>query len=267
MNDGARLYDIGELRRRARARAAQRVGQAFDGQIADDSVAGVRVRRYLPSTIHASATTFFFLHGGYGLFGDVELQDGYCRLLAMRLAHGVIAIDYPLAPENTFAHAIATVQAVMREENTGVSVLAGDSAGGALAVATARAGEEWPECVDGLLLTNPNLDLTLGSLAPNAPAGPDSGLMSHAFAQWLGDEHAGLRLDQDARRLPRTLVAVGTDDSLAPEARTLHAACTRARVPSRLLEFEAVGHGLVSESHLVERIADEARVFFRLPAS
>ncbi|QEH93007.1 alpha/beta hydrolase [Dermacoccus abyssi] len=267
MSDGARLYDIGELRRRARARAAQRVGQAFDGQIYDGTVAGVRVRHYLPRTIRPSATTFFFLHGGYGLFGDVELQDGYCRLLAMRLAHGVTAIDYPLAPEHTFAQAIAAVQAVLREENTGVTVLAGDSAGGALAVATARAGDEWPERVDGLLLTNPNLDLTLSSLDTDAPAGPDSGLMSHAFTQWLGEEHAGLRLDEDARLLPRTLVAVGTDDSLAPEARALHSACERARVPAQLLEFEAVGHGIVKESHLVERIADEARVFFRLPAS
>jgi acetyl esterase len=68
--------DVARLRADARERAADRPPIAFDGDIVGASLAGIGVRRYQPR--EAAAVTLVYLHGGYGVFGDLDLQDNYC---------------------------------------------------------------------------------------------------------------------------------------------------------------------------------------------
>lgn len=260
--------DVAELRRQAHERAIRRASVPFEGWIDDELLASTSVRRYVPTTSLPSATgapTFFFLHGGYGVFGDLELQDAYCRILATAVEHVVISVDYPLAPEHTFAQSVAAIQSVLTAEGPHSSVVCGDSAGGALAVAVARRHQSGRGSeLDGLLLTNPNLALSLASLDPLAPAGPDADLLAEALSLWLADPRLQPRLDRTADGLPPTLVAVGKMDSLRIEARELRDACSRAGVRSQLLELAGVGHGFVNEPDHARRVARRAQAFFGL---
>src|SRR5690606_11416902 len=107
-----RLVELTEkvttLRREARERALARPRHPFDGTVRDETRDGVGLRRYVPDG-HGSrrepASAVVFLHGGYGMFGDLELQDASCRRVATALGTPVVSVDYRLAPEGSLAEA------------------------------------------------------------------------------------------------------------------------------------------------------------------
>ena len=166
----------------------------------------------------------------------------------------MLSVDYRLAPESTLS--------AVADALTGLGFLAGferlflcgDSAGGAVAI-RAAAPTDLP--LAGLLLTNPNVDLTLASYDAGRPGGPDRELSAWSFRTWaqVDDLAAAPRLELVAGRLPRTAVAVGTLDSLLPEARTLADACERAGVACRLVELDGAEHGFAGTARVTEALA------------
>lgn len=259
--DTCRVIDVQQLRLDAAARSAARPVTAFDGHVVDDMVLGVRVRHYRPSEARADAAPLVFLHGGYGLFGDLGLQDGHCRRLASNLARTTIAIDYPLAPEHSFDESVAAVTSVVHEvSGPGSAILCGDSAGGAVAVAAAK---RLGRSATAMVLSNPNLDFTLSCFDLAQPAGPDPGLSRFAFTTWhrvAGLEQAP-RLHVDAQGLPPALIAVGTNDSLAVEARALADSYQREGRRCRLIEFPDVGHGFIGDASVADSFLVHVRDF------
>ncbi|WP_454730210.1 alpha/beta hydrolase [Cellulosimicrobium protaetiae] len=237
------------LRREARERALVRPRQPFAGTIRDETRDGVAMRRYVPEA-HGAGSAVVFLHGGYGLFGDLELQDASCRRIATTLATVVVSVDYRLAPEGTLVEAAddaLVALALLGAEGVERLALFGDSAGGAVAVAAAHRAHGTPLAPAWLALTNPNLDLTLGSFDRDRPGGPDAALSAESFRAWArveGLEDAP-RLDLDASRLPATFLAVGDQDALLPEARTLAASCARDGVRCQLVEVPGASHGFL----------------------
>lgn len=263
--------DVAALRRGAHERAVARPRRPFAGAVTDsvmDSVTGsvhdgVALRRYTPDRRHRGAAAVF-LHGGYGLFGDLELQDGWCRRAAEALGVVVLAVDYRLAPEATLDDAIADALAavdLLAGEGLDRLYLDGDSAGGAVAVlAAARTARP----LAGLLLTNPNLDLSLETYDDALPGGPGRELSAYAMRAWTGVDPADApRLHRSAQGLPSTLVAVGERDSLRPEAQELADACRRDGVPCRLVELPGAEHGFVGTERAGDVLA-EAATFFGL---
>jgi acetyl esterase len=254
---GAESVDVGRLRHDAHERALARPRRPFAGTVVDQTADEVRMRRYVPDA-GADGTAVVFLHGGYGLFGDLEMQDGYCRTLAGALGVVVLSVDYRRAPEATLDDAAAdalTGLARLTADGFTRLFLCGDSAGGTVATLAAARSQ-----VAGLLLTNPNLDLTLTSFDDARPGGPDRDLSAFSFRAWarVTDLADAPRLDRLAGRLPPTVVAVGTLDSLLPEARGLAEACERAGVACRLVELDGAEHGFVGTDRV-----DEALVAFR----
>jgi acetyl esterase len=110
-----------------------------------EAVSGpIRVRLYDPG-VPAPAPTIVFIHGGGWVLCDIDLYDGATRQLAKRSGMRVLSIDYGLAPEHRFPvpleDCIAAVRWVVSEGSslgidTNRVALAGDSAGGNLALAT-----------------------------------------------------------------------------------------------------------------------------------
>lgn len=249
--------DIGALRGDARERALTRPRLPFDGTVRDGVVgaAGVPARWYEPARVAAPGSGVVFLHGGYGLFGDLELQDGYCRRIAGALAVTVLSVAYRLAPEATLADSAvdaATGADALRAAGLDRVVLWGDSAGGAVALVASRAAHP-----DALVLTNPNVDLTLASYDDDAPGGPGRDLSEWSFARWAGGgtlENAP-DLAADARGLPPLYVAVGADDSLLPDARRLTSAAESAGVATRLRVVAGAAHGFMGDPDLA--VADD----------
>ncbi|MEU2198579.1 alpha/beta hydrolase [Isoptericola sp. NPDC019482] len=250
--------DVAALRRGAHERAVARARLPFAGTVTDSVHDGVALRRYTPDRRHPGAAVVF-LHGGYGLFGDLDLQDGWCRRTADTLGVVVLSVDYRLAPEasldDAVADAVAAVDLLAREGFDRL-YLDGDSAGGAVAV---LAAVRTLHPLAGLLLTNPNLDLSLETYDDALPGGPGRELSTYAMRAWTGVDAADApRLHRSARGLPPTLVAVGELDSLRPEARELADVCRRDGVPCRLVELPRAGHGFVGTERAGEVLAEAA---------
>lgn len=77
-----------------------------------------------------------YLHGGGYVFGSHRTHKGLAGRLALRMGLGAVVPHYPLAPEATFPAAPDAALRLYREMAAqGPVVLAGDSAGGGLALA------------------------------------------------------------------------------------------------------------------------------------
>ena len=125
--------------------------------VREASLAGVRVRRFVPPGPAAGAVVYF--HGGGWVVGDLDTHDTVCRALASASSREVISVDYRLAPEHRFPAAIddalAVTRALARERRV---VVAGDSAGGHLAAVVARRCAASGDALAGQLLTYPVTD-------------------------------------------------------------------------------------------------------------
>jgi len=110
----------------------------------------------MPATVYTPAGTgpfpvVLYFHGGGWVFADRKVYDGGARGLAKQANAVVISVDYRLAPENKFPAAHDDALAAYRWLTTHATTvngdpkrlaLAGESAGGNLAVATAVAAHK-----------------------------------------------------------------------------------------------------------------------------
>ena len=101
----------------------------------DDKILNMNVRIFNES----SNKTLIYLHGGGWVSGSLDTHSNICYKLSKELNACVIALDYPLAPENKFPIALNEIDLVCQEimkRNDNVSIM-GDSAGANLAFAVA----------------------------------------------------------------------------------------------------------------------------------
>ncbi len=125
------------------------------------------LRRYRPDG--ASDGAILFLHGGGWVAGSLDTHDGVCRRLANASSCQVFALDYRLAPEHPFPAGLDDALAALRwladqaprlDFSAAKLVVAGDSAGGALAAAACLlARDEGGPAIALQLLICPILDL------------------------------------------------------------------------------------------------------------
>jgi len=195
-----------------------------------------------------------YLHGGGYAFGSPRTHKGLAGRLVARTGLGAVVPDYPLAPEHPFPEAVHAVFRLYRDMAAqGPVILAGDSAGGGLALALLAqicAAPDLPQ-PRAILLLSPWTDLTLsgesftsnadaevlvpvGGIAETrdeylAGADPAEPLASPLFAAfpgagpvhiWFGDREI---LRDDSRRLEERLRAEGVDVHLTEERDLVHA--------------------------------------------
>lgn len=242
----------------------------------------IPIRAYLPEGIAASAPPIVvFYHGGGCVLGSIETHDNVCTALATRGDVIVCSVDYRLAPEHPFPAAVRDAYAALEWAatfghhlggDTDRLAVAGDSAGGNLAVATALMARErdGPE-IGHQVLIYPWLDPKgrddLDSYAEN---GRD--VASEAEAQAAGtffyehyarsDLDAGNRyfaplVARDLSDLPPATIVTGGFDRLRDEGFAFAERLEEAGVDANLVNFEAMNHGFVSLLGLVDR-ADDA---------
>jgi acetyl esterase/lipase len=182
-----------------------------------------------------------YLHGGAYCLGSPATHRALTARLAQASGLRVLSLDYRLAPEHPFPAALQDATAAcLALQAQGPVVLAGDSAGGGLALATALTLRDLGHALPAaILLLAPWVDLT--ATAPVAmPAGEV--MLSLPWAQACAthylsgdDADTGLAspLHQPLQGLPPTLIQVGTDDMLCTQAIALHHALEQAGVSSR----------------------------------
>jgi monoterpene epsilon-lactone hydrolase len=177
--------------------------------------------------------TVVLVHGG-GFVAPLDpFHVRYATRLATALRARVVLPDYPLAPENSWRDSHQPLVDLVERwaEKPGELVLAGDSAGGGLALALAltlrdRGGPQ----PDRVLLLSPWADLTTSTPDTAAFSERDTWLFLgklHAYAQWwagspdeLGRPEVSPAL-ASLDGLPPALMFCGTRDTLAPGCRLL----------------------------------------------
>ena len=206
------------------------------------SVGGVPGEWVRPPEPPSRPGTLLYLHGGAYCVGSPSTHRALTARLARATGMALFAADYRLAPEHRFPAAIDDALATYRAlRATGPVVVAGDSAGGGLALALTLALRDAGEALpSSLLLLSPWVDMVEANAPAAAP--PGEAMLSVPWAMacaklCLGDTPAthpwASPLHADLRGLPPVLIQAGTDELLHDQALQLHEALAAASVPVR----------------------------------
>ena len=197
-----------------------------------------------------------YLHGGGYVIGSPRSHRHLAAAIARAAGTAALLVDYRLAPEHPFPaaldDAVAAYQWLLgRGLAPGRVVVAGDSAGGGLTVATLLALRDrgLPRPAGGVCIS-PWVDLTCSGATYATKAAVDPivtresvAMMAQAYAG-ADDPKAPLLspLYADLRGLPPLLVQVGSDEVLLDDALGLGERARAAGVDVTIEEWPAMIH-------------------------
>jgi len=197
-----------------------------------------------------------YLHGGGYVIGSPRSHRHLAAAIAAAAGASALLLDYRLAPEHPYPAAVEDATAAYRwllDQAIAPDriVIAGDSAGGGLTVATLLAlrGAGAPLPAGGVCIS-PWVDLTCGgaSYATKADADP---IVRRAGVEQMAQAYLGATsprtplaspLFADLRGLPPLLIHVGTDEVLLDDAVQLAAHAKVAGVDTTLETYERMIH-------------------------
>ena len=214
-------------------------------KIQDGIVGGVEGQWLRPIKSSASANpraTILYLHGGGYCIGSPVTHRAVNSRLARATCLPVFVPDYRLAPEHPFPAALDDAVAAYRSLlQDGPIVLAGDSAGGGLALATALAARQMQ--IDppiALILFSPWVNLSMAAVSPTGAK--HEAIVSYSWLAACAHHYlAGADpttplaspIFGDLRGLPPILIQVAGDEILHGDAKRIHAALENAGVSVR----------------------------------
>ncbi|XKK63866.1 alpha/beta hydrolase [Streptomyces sp. ARC32] len=205
---------------------------APEGVVTRRTVLGGRPALELEPDTASGPGRLLYLHGGGYLVGSPDTHAGLAGELARRAGLRALSLDYRLAPEHPFPAAVDDGLAAYRELlSTGTDprdlVLAGDSAGGGLSIATLLAAREagLPQPAAAVLFS-PWADLTLAGGSIRSKEGADP-LFTEADVRAYADLYIGAGdraaplaspVFADLAGLPPLLVQAGANEILLDDA-------------------------------------------------
>jgi acetyl esterase len=196
----------------------------------------VPVRLLIPS--ESPRATILYFHGGGWVLGDVDSYDTLGRKLAAAADATVVMVDYRLAPEHPFPAGLddawtalqwTAAQIGLAEGIVAPVVVAGDSAGGNLALGISRRARKAGPELAAALLVYPVTDV---DTMRDSYVHPDNQLLlSKATMTWFLDHYlqgadgshpdVSPLNDSDLSGLPPTAVALAEHDPLLDEGQEL----------------------------------------------
>lgn len=182
----------------------------------------------LPGRPDGEPCTIVYFHGGGYAFGSPLTHLRICGALADRTGARVFAPSYPRAPEHQWPAQLDAAVAALATVADPV-VLAGDSAGGHLAIVTALELARRGRPMAGLLLFSPNTDRSGLSTTreQNEPYDPmvddaeDRRLARQCFGDLPDDHHQVSPVLDDLTMLPPLYIEVGADEVLLGDSMVL----------------------------------------------
>ncbi len=227
---------------------------AADIEVENLDIQGVACQRYTPPDADTSRV-IMYLHGGGYVFGSLRSHEGLVSELARAARCCAVAVDYRLAPAHSHPAAVEDSVHVYRWLlDNGYAAnkisIAGDSAGGGLAVATLlQLRDETTQLPAAAICLSPWADLTCSGDSYQTRADKDPILNADMLRQ-LGELYAAGNLKAptaspifgDLSGLPPLLIQVGEAEVLFSDADTLHQNAKSAGVDSTLEEWDEMIH-------------------------
>lgn len=180
----------------------------------------------------AADEMIYYLHGGGYMMGSIDTHRSLAAKLSLESGSKVLLIDYALAPENPYPAALndslKVYEWLTQNGYKSVSIIiAGDSAGGGLALSTVIAARDKGMVVPaGLVLLSPWTDLAGTGESMSTKAKKDPILSAKTLpkiAQWYAgdiplDDPRVSPLYADLSGLPPMLIQVGTSEILLDDS-------------------------------------------------
>ena len=241
-------------------------------QVDRDGVRGWWIR---PSNVQDGRVILFLHGGGYGL-GSAEAYCGLASQLAGRSGLAVFAADYPLAPEHPFPAAydagLSALRWISHRDGRQVA-LAGDSAGGGLALAL-LADSAFRPAIASVAVFSPWTDLALTGPSFSSPDTRDpifkpetvTGLAANYLAGADPRDRKASPLYGVPDSLPPLLIQVGTDELLLDDARRYADLAAQKGGEVQLHTYEGLHHVFQRAVPVVPsagRALDHAAAFLR----
>jgi len=240
----------------------------------------MRLQLFDPKPDREPGSVVVFYHGGGYVLGSIETHAGLAAEIARRLDLPVVSVDYRLAPEHPFPAAIEDGEAAARwiaengaamgREVTGL-VLAGDSAGGNLALVTAATLRDAPAAVPVVMQIPiyPATDFT--SATPSmVEFAKGYGLDSEGtekMVEFYAADPTDLRASPllgDLAGLPPTVLVTASLDPMRDQGRAYGAKLIESGVPTLFYEGEGLVHGFATFRKSIPSAAKDTAEFLDL---
>jgi acetyl esterase/lipase len=240
----------------------------------------VEIRIYRPKDAgEGPLGGIFEIHGGGFVAGSIQMMDPWCQAVVAQVGAVLVSVEYRLAPEHPFPAGLedcyaALVWTAEHAAELGIDperlAIAGQSAGGGLAAATALlARDRDGPALRFQLLEIPELDDRLET--PSMRAFTDTPLWSRPNAEWswrhyLGPDHTGEvspyaapSRAKDLAGLPPAYISTMEFDPLRDEGLVYAMRLLEAGVSVEVHSFPGTFHGsaLVSGAEVSQRGARE----------
>jgi len=220
---------------------------------------GMPARVYSPSSAAPGVVVYY--HGGGWVVGSIDSWDACCRALAVASGCDVVSVDYRLAPEHVFPaatdDAFAALEWIASPSGPAAGrpvVVAGDSAGGNLALVSAlRARDAGGPALALQLLVYPVADSDLDRKSYHEYDG-DEFIVNRGDMVWFWNHyapdpaarvnpHAAPLRAGDLTGLPPAYVITAEHDPLRDEGFECAERLRAARVPVEHRHFGSQIHG------------------------
>ncbi len=223
-----------------------------DIKVSQLSANGVPVE--LIDVVNSRKGIILYLHGGAYAVGSAYVHREFLSRLAKSCQTKVLAINYRLAPENPFPAALedsitAYKWLVSRGFDPSTIVIAGDSAGGGLAIATLVAlrdnGTPLPACA---VCISPWVNLSHTGEKPNNNNDPilNPEILAHFSRDYAGQTDICNPLISpvfaDLKELPPLLIHAGTDEILIDQVKQIYENARQAGVEIVLDLWDGMFH-------------------------
>lgn len=215
------------------------------------TLAGVPAWRLTPLAAD-DTKKLLYLHGGGYVSGSPQSHADMVARIAKQTGLTASLIDYRLAPEHVFPAAVEDALSAYKElAKDSAVIIAGDSAGGGLALAVTQAiREAGMPMPNALVLFSPWIDLTCSGESFSERAERERLLtpqwvsqMAPKYAGEISVEHPQISpLHADFTDFPPTLIQVGSEEILYSDSIRLKQKMAAANVPVVLSEYPEMWH-------------------------
>jgi acetyl esterase len=267
---GPKIHEVGAVAARQMSVAMRGVADLETGPLAvlrDLAMPGpgggeIALRLFDARESREPGPVLVFFHGGGWVLGDLDSYEPPCAEIARALDLPVVSVGYRLAPEHPWPAApedseaaarwIAGAPAALGLQPTSL-VLAGDSAGGNLAIVTALALRNKPAAVPVIAqwALYPSADMT--THYPSFAEFGQGYFLTQESMAWFGQQYAPDPTDwraspmvADLAGLPPALVTTASLDPIRDQGRAYAAGLARAGVPVSFREAVGTVHGFIN---------------------